>query len=49
MRKKKVRRKKKKKYKIQKGNSLLNRFKLAYSIGKQWRNSMQGGRKKTMQ
>ena len=32
---------KKKKYKIQRGSGLLNGFKLLYSIGKQWRNSMQ--------
>ena len=38
--KKKIRRKKKK-YKIQKGSGLLNGFKLLYSIGKQWQNSMQ--------
>ena len=31
----------KKKYKIQKGRGSLNGFKLLYSIGKQWRNSMQ--------
>ena len=48
MHKKKVWYKKKKKnrrikkiYKIQKGSSLLNGFKLLYSIRKQWRNSMQ--------
>ena len=38
--KKKIRTKKKK-YKIQKGSGLLNGFKLLYSIGKNWRNSMQ--------
>ena len=38
--KKKIRRKRKK-YKIQKGSGLLNGFKLLYSIGKQWQNSMQ--------
>ena len=37
---------KKKKYKIQKGSGLLNGFKLLYSIGKNWRNSMQWGEKK---
>ena len=36
----------KKKYKIQKGRGSLNGFKLLYSIGKQWRNSMQSGEKK---
>ena len=39
--KEKIRRKKKKKYKIKKEIGLLNGFKLLYSIGKQWQNSIQ--------